>query len=54
PAAARNYLKRIEEIVGTPIDLISTGAERDETIILRHPFEKDGGASVAQRRMPEQ
>ncbi|MHB1951178.1 MAG: adenylosuccinate synthase, partial [Acidiferrobacteraceae bacterium] len=42
PAAARNYLKRIEEIVGTPIDLISTGAERDETIILRHPFEKDG------------
>jgi adenylosuccinate synthase len=38
PAAARAYLERIEALVHVPIDLISTGAERDETIVLRHPF----------------
>jgi adenylosuccinate synthase len=39
PENARNYLTRLEEIVGVPVDIISTGPERDETIILRHPFE---------------
>jgi adenylosuccinate synthase len=39
PAAAKNYLKRMEEICGVPIDIISTGPDRDETIVLRHPFE---------------
>ncbi len=39
PEAARNYLARIEEIVGVPIDIISTGPDRAETIVLRHPFE---------------
>ncbi len=39
PENARAYLKRIEEITGTPIDIISTGPDRNETIILRHPFE---------------
>ncbi len=38
PQAARAYLKRIEALAGVPIDLISTGPERDETIVLRHPF----------------
>jgi adenylosuccinate synthase len=38
PAAARAYLERIEALVDVPIDMISTGAERDETIVLRHPF----------------
>lgn len=38
PENARAYLKRIEELVGVPVDLISTGADRDQTIILRHPF----------------
>jgi adenylosuccinate synthase len=38
PKPARDYLKRIESLCGVPIDLISTGAERDETIVLRHPF----------------
>ncbi len=38
PANARSYLKRIEEMVGAPVDIISTGAEREDTIILRHPF----------------
>jgi adenylosuccinate synthase len=38
PKAARAYLARIEALTGVPIDLISTGPERDETIVLRHPF----------------
>jgi adenylosuccinate synthase len=38
PAAARRYISRIEELVGTPVTLISVGAERDETILLRDPF----------------
>ncbi|MBP6094886.1 MAG: adenylosuccinate synthase [Methyloversatilis sp.] len=39
PANARSYLKRIEEICGVPVDMISTGPDRSETILLRHPFE---------------
>ncbi len=39
PEAARSYLKMIERVVGVPIDMISTGPDREETIILRHPFE---------------
>jgi adenylosuccinate synthase len=38
PACARDYLERIQALVQVPIDMISTGAERDETIVLRHPF----------------
>jgi adenylosuccinate synthase len=38
PRAAQNYLKRIEQVCGVPIDLISTGPERAQTIVLRHPF----------------
>ncbi len=40
PENAKSYLHRLTELVGLPIDLISTGAERDDTIILRHPFEE--------------
>lgn len=39
PVNARNYIARIEEISGAPIDIISTGPERNETIVLRHPFD---------------
>jgi adenylosuccinate synthase len=39
PPPARAYLKRIEELAGVPIDLISTGPEREETIMRRHPFD---------------
>ncbi len=39
PANARSYLQRIEELVGVPIDMVSTGPDREETIVLRHPFE---------------
>ncbi|PIP80953.1 MAG: adenylosuccinate synthase [Gammaproteobacteria bacterium CG22_combo_CG10-13_8_21_14_all_40_8] len=38
PQAAKNYIKKIEEVTGVPIDIISTGPDRNETIILRHPF----------------
>jgi len=38
PANARAYIHRIEEVVGAPIDIISTGPDRNETIVLRHPF----------------
>jgi adenylosuccinate synthase len=38
PQAARDYIKRIEEVVGTPIDIVSTGPDRVETIVLRHPY----------------
>ena len=38
PAAARAYLARIEALCGVPIDLISTGPDREETIVLQHPF----------------
>lgn len=38
PQAAKNYIKRLEELTGVPIDIISTGPDRNETIILRHPF----------------
>jgi adenylosuccinate synthase len=38
PENAKVYIKKIEEVVGTPIDIISTGPDRNETIILRHPF----------------
>ncbi len=38
PAAARAYIKRMEEVCGVPVDMISTGPDREETIVLRHPF----------------
>ncbi|EWM35484.1 adenylosuccinate synthetase family protein [Vibrio parahaemolyticus EKP-021] len=39
PQAALNYIKRIEELTGVPVDIISTGPDRNETIIKVHPFE---------------
>ena len=38
PQNARDYLKRIESIVGVPIDIVSTGPDREETIILNQMF----------------
>lgn len=38
PKNAQNYLLRIEQLAGVPIDIVSTGPDRTETIILRHPF----------------
>jgi adenylosuccinate synthase len=39
PRAAQAYLRRMEEVCGVPIDLISTGADREQTIVRRHPFD---------------
>jgi adenylosuccinate synthase len=39
PKAARAYLQRIEELCAVPVDLISTGPEREETIVMRHPYD---------------
>ena len=38
PAAARSYLQRIEVLIGAPIDMVSTGPDREHTIVLRHPY----------------
>ena len=38
PVGARRYLERLSEVCGVPIDMISTGPDRDETIVRRHPF----------------
>lgn len=39
PQAALNYIRRIEEITGVPVDIISTGPDRTETMILCDPFD---------------
>jgi adenylosuccinate synthase len=38
PAEARQYLERVQALVGTPVDMVSTGPDRVHTILLRHPF----------------
>ncbi len=38
PENARSYIRYLEEKIEAPIDIISTGPERNETIVLRHPF----------------
>jgi adenylosuccinate synthase len=39
PKNAQLYLRRLESLVGAPVAIISTGADRDETIVLHHPFD---------------
>ena len=39
PENAKKYLKRLEELIGVPITIISVGPDRDQTIILQNPFE---------------
>jgi adenylosuccinate synthase len=38
PRQARAYLERLEVLIEAPVDMISTGAERDQNIFIRHPF----------------
>jgi len=38
PAAARAYLRAVEELSGCHLALVATGADRDDTITLRDPF----------------
>jgi adenylosuccinate synthase len=39
PKNAQSYLRRLESLVGAPVAIISTGPDREETIVLKHPFE---------------
>ena len=39
PAAAVKYVRRIEELIGCPVAMLSTSPERDDTILVRDPFE---------------
>jgi adenylosuccinate synthase len=39
PENARKYLERIEELMGVPLNIISTGPDRAQTIVLKHPFD---------------
>ena len=39
PASARAYLDRMQQLCEVPIDIVSTGPDREETIVKRHPFE---------------
>jgi adenylosuccinate synthase len=38
PTNARRYLERVQELIGAPIDMVSTGPDREHTILLRHPY----------------
>ncbi len=39
PQEARNYIARLEAITGVPVDIVSTGPDRNETMVLRHPYD---------------
>ena len=39
PENAKIYIKRIEALIGCPVDIISTGPDREETIVLRDPYD---------------
>ena len=47
PPNARAYVRAVAEKVGVPVDLISTGPERSETIVVRHPFDEDSAGGDA-------
>jgi adenylosuccinate synthase len=38
PRNASRYLERVQELIGAPIDMVSTGPDREHTILLRHPY----------------
>jgi adenylosuccinate synthase len=38
PLNARRYLERVQQFIGAPIDMVSTGPDREHTIVLRHPY----------------
>lgn len=39
PKEARSYISRLEKLTGVPVDIVSTGPDRNETIVLRHPYD---------------
>jgi len=51
PQNARRYLERVEGLIGAPIDMVSTGPDREHTILLRHPYQPDAESRSARRQM---
>ena len=39
PATAIKYIRRLEELIGAPVAMLSTSPERDDTVLVRDPFE---------------
>jgi len=39
PAQAIKYVRRVEELIGAPVALVSTSPEREDTILVQNPFE---------------
>ena len=39
PAEAIKYVRRVEELIGAPVTLVSTSPERDDTILVQNPFQ---------------
>ena len=50
PLNARRYLERVQEFIGAPIDMVSTGPDRDHTILLRHPYQADSIGATRKER----
>jgi adenylosuccinate synthase len=50
PKNVKMYLRRIEELTSTPIDIVSIGPDRAQTIVLRNPYAPKGGARTAARK----
>ena len=51
PLNARRYLERVQGFIGAPIDMVSTGPDRDHTILLRHPYQPDAAPQAVARRL---
>ncbi|MBV9892424.1 MAG: adenylosuccinate synthase [Rhizobacter sp.] len=50
PVNARRYLERVAEFIGAPIDMVSTGPDREHTILLRHPYLPDAQSATGRSR----
>jgi len=49
PVNARRYLERVADLIGAPIDMVSTGPDREHTILLRHPYRPEAAPAGAAR-----
>jgi adenylosuccinate synthase len=38
PATAIKYIRRLEELIGAPVAMLSTSPEREDTVLVRDPF----------------
>jgi adenylosuccinate synthase len=50
PRNVKNYLRRIEELTGVPVDIVSVGPDREQTIVLRNPYQPKAKAKKARRK----